>query len=496
MSNELNDDLNNDNNNELNDEWNNELNNDFIDNKIMKCDKCNIDILNSNYRYHKRTNLHKSNCLMKSQFKNIDIICTAFKNRIRTYRVNTCKEVTYPTPEAFLYDHQKDIIKIIRLSLLKHSCIKVNFELFAFFVLPKSFEQTKQLKSFNTKYTIILNNTDISDLYSNVINKFNKKMTEFEHCESGWSFESISHLEININKYSPMRGGSFIDLPPAIKNTKSCINIKNKDNYCFLWSVVAALYPCKANNNRTSSYPSFSTILNTKGMSFPPTPNDIKIFEQNNTNISINIYGLDNRNNITGPLYMSNNRKKNHVDLLYFEKEEKQHYCLIKNLIRLVRQQLTRHKGKIYLCEACLQFFVSQNKYDTHACSKILSVLPNNKVLQFEHYERQQKINFVIYADFESLLFNHSESDHNTNMRIYKKHEPSCFAYYICCSHDPSFNKYKTYRGPNSVKYFIDSLIEDIKNIYVILDDKKPMCVKNDGQRKERISKRYRMPYL
>lgn len=38
------------------------------------------------------------------------------------------------------------------------------------------------------------------------------KLTEFEHCKSGWAFMSVSHLEININKNSPMRGGSYIDL--------------------------------------------------------------------------------------------------------------------------------------------------------------------------------------------------------------------------------------------------------------------------------------------
>ncbi|KAF9791374.1 hypothetical protein SFRURICE_003829, partial [Spodoptera frugiperda] len=84
-------------------------------------------------------------------------------------------------------------------------------------------------------------------------------------------------------------------------------------------------------------------------MSFPPSAKDIRLFEKNNSNLSINIYGLDQHYTVTGPLY---------------------------------------------------------------------------------HFERQQKINFVIYADFESLLCNYDEENTNKNTIKNKLHLPSCFAYY------------------------------------------------------------------
>lgn len=216
------------------------------------CDKCKIEIPKHEYRYHKRTNIHKSNCLIKSKFEHIDIIATAFKNRIMTYRLNPSIEDEYLLSEAFLDGKRDDIYKLIELSLLKHKCIKVNFELFAYFVLPKSGEQ--QLKSFNTKYEIIYKSTDLNEIYLFIRETFKMKLTEFEHCESGWSFTSVSHLEININKFSPMRGGSYLELPSVIKNAKSCINIKNNDEYCFLWSILAALFPANNNVCRPSSY--------------------------------------------------------------------------------------------------------------------------------------------------------------------------------------------------------------------------------------------------
>lgn len=228
---------------------------------------------------------------------------------------------------------------------MKHTCAKVNFELFAFFVQPKNECLSRQIKSFSIKYHTIYNSTNLSELYLDVIADLKRKMMEFEHCESGWSFEKISHLEININKYCPLRGGSYIDLPSCIKNTKSCINIKTHDDDCFLWSIVAALYPCKLNVNRTNSYPHYSQVLYTRGLNLPPTPNDITLFENNNPSISLNIYGLDDKYQITGPLYTSSTRKDNHINLLYFEKTGKRHYCLIKNLYKLVRRQMTRHQN-------------------------------------------------------------------------------------------------------------------------------------------------------
>lgn len=438
----------------------------------IHCDQCSIDIPKRKLISHLKTNKHKSNSLLKTEFHNIEIVATAFKKRIVTYRLYPEQENEYLTANDFLFDKKNDIFKLINLSLLKHGCIKINFELFACFVLQKTDEQ--QIKSFNSKYVIIYKNTDLNEIYDTSSNVLEQKLTEFEHCESGWSFSSICHLELNINKYNPLRGGTYIELPEKIKNTKSCLNIRNSDYHCFLWSIVASLFPAKRNVCRTTSYPHYSEILNIEGMSFPPTLDDIKLFEKNNPTISVNVYGLDAQNCVTGPLYMSS-KKSSHVHLLYIESKGEGHYCLIKDLIRLVRRQITLHKGNIYLCDGCLQFFSSEIKFGTHNCSKVLSILPKkNSLLEFKNYKRQQKINFVIYADFESMLSNFTVNS-SVNTKNLKLHTPTCFAYYVCCSHDSTLNKYVTYRGEDCVNVFITSLIEDVENINSILCDPKPM---------------------
>lgn len=222
---------------------------------VVKCEKCDIILTKNDYQFHLRTELHKSNCMIATNFENVYIINTAFKNRVMTYCIK-CKIDPCITPEGFLYDCEKTVYRLVSDSLGKHKCIKIQFELFMFYLLPKNDE--KQLKSFNTKFVIVSDSDELKELYeTKIIETIMKKSIEFEHSESGWTFFSICRLEININRYDPMRGGTYIKLPPRVGNTKSCINVKNKDEFCFLWSILAGLYPCNYNSDRCSSYPHF-----------------------------------------------------------------------------------------------------------------------------------------------------------------------------------------------------------------------------------------------
>ena len=52
---------------------------------------------------------------------------------------------------------------------------------------------------------------------------------------SGWIVESIESQYINISTYRPWSGSSYMDLPVELRSQrKGLINIKNKDQKCFL----------------------------------------------------------------------------------------------------------------------------------------------------------------------------------------------------------------------------------------------------------------------
>ena len=53
---------------------------------------------------------------------------------------------------------------------------------------------------------------------------------------SGWIIELIESQYINISTYRPLSGSSYMDLPVELRSPrKGLINIKNKNQKCFLW---------------------------------------------------------------------------------------------------------------------------------------------------------------------------------------------------------------------------------------------------------------------
>ncbi|KAG7294835.1 hypothetical protein JYU34_022791 [Plutella xylostella] len=436
----------------------------------MFCTTCNVVV--PSYAAHKKSNIHKSNSLIRSEFDNVLIIATAFKNRILSYRVNPSTSCL--SPELFLLNIKDTVCNLIKKSLVAHRAIKINFELYVSYTLPKN-EETS-IKSFNTSYEALFENSDISSVYCNSAEKLVTKCSEFELSESGWTIDSISHLEVNINKYNPLRAGSFVKLPAKISRTKACLNIQNKDEHCFLWSIMAHLYPAKNNPVRVRMYPHYSKVLNTAGMTFPPSFEDIKLFEKLNPDISINVYGLETNSDVVGPLFKTSSRKLTHVNLLYIDNGGKGHYCLIKNFDRLVRNQLTQHKCKIFLCDECFIYFNSEKKLCDHNCARVKTTLPpEGSKISFSNVDKTQRIPIVIYGDFESLLHEYNDKNKSEHVENIQKHEATCFAYYICCKSNPELNEYVSYRGARCAKKFVETISNDVKRLYQILSVAQPM---------------------
>ena len=87
---------------------------------------------------------------------------------------------------------------------------------------------------------------------------------------SGWYFIGVIRLEIHTVEYKPLKGSSYIKLPDNILTKKAIINIKNKDNKCFMWSILRYLHPNEKNNHpeRISDLKQYATSLNFKSIDF------------------------------------------------------------------------------------------------------------------------------------------------------------------------------------------------------------------------------------
>lgn len=449
------------------------------------CVSCSTSVEKKSWVGHLRSNEHKRrNSSIQEISDGVELIQSAFRNRIATYRISSNNDLISSSVDIFMNSFRVKINTLLNKSLQKHTCIKVNVELFGIFMLFKNNSQS--MKSFVTKNKILYQCFDFERYYDEVINSLKKKVEEFQERDSGWAFLNNSHLEININKFQPLRGSSFIKLPKVIQNKKACLNIQNKDQCCFAWCITASLFPAKKHPERVSSYPDFNKVLNTQGLSFPVTLSEIKIFEKYNPTLAIIVFGLK-ESKIVGPLYKSENDNqtiKKTIHLLLLDNGISSHFCLIKDLSRLVRSQITAHHAKLYFCETCLVFFSKEKQLTNHLCSGIVTELPEKgAVIKFKNYERKQNMPFVIYADFESILPRAGECNcgtdcttHNSdNTETLHHHTPAAFAYYVVCSVNPTYNRYVSYRGLDCVDKFVDSIYKDVSDIKKILDVNTPM---------------------
>ena len=293
---------------------------------------------------------------------------------------------------------------------------------------------------FNTEIYINLESTDVEDILSKMIKEILEKISIFQRNGSGWYFKEVSSLEIHIVDYKPIKGSSYIPLPDFIMKKKSIINIQNKDNKCFLWSILHYLHPVQMNEVRLTDIRKYENDLNFKGIDFPGKLKDITKFEYQNPDLpGINVFSINDNNKIY-PLRLNQKDLQKKIDLFLFSKDEKQHYSLIKNFSRLVRSQITSDMRKIHICKKCLTHFTKLDFLEKHItyCSQNETVavkMPTkNTILNFQNHYKKLPIPFVVYADFECFTKPINSCQPNPNSSFtqeYQKHEPSGYCLYL-----------------------------------------------------------------
>ena len=86
------------------------------------------------------------------------------------------------------------------------------------------------------------------------------------------------------------------------------------------------------------------------------------------------------------------------------------HYCLVKNLSRLLSSQVSNHNGEHHFCLRCLNPFWSHESLNKHQeyCGNYEAVkiqMPEKgTMLKFKNYNRREKVPFIVSADFECYL--------------------------------------------------------------------------------------------
>ena len=326
---------------------------------------------------------------------------------------------------------------------------------------------------FNSKPQTIINNLSIPESLQTSKQQILNFVAQWISEGSGWTIQAVDNHYLNIVKYKPMKGSSYIYLPSELRNSMNgLINIKNEDNKCFKWCHIRHFNPQEKNPQRIKKTDKqHSDNLNYTGIEFPVTTKQYNKIEKQNE-ININVFGYENKQPY--PIYVSKEKYGNHMELPLITKDENKHYVLIKDFNKFMFNQ-TRHKGRKHFCMFCLQCFSSERVLNNHkdnciqvnGAQAVKMPTKDNNILKFNNFHKQQPVPFVIYADFESITEKISGCKPNNDKsytEAYQKHTDCGYGYKVVCCYDDKYTKpVQIYRGEKAVYKFMKKMLEEVK---------------------------------
>lgn len=399
---------------------------------------------------------------------------TGFEGRLKSFFIRSDNNFDL---QLFLVSVKNKIIHCLENEIHAHNAVK--FNLFVDCVLKNQLGEELEA-AFKTKNKVALLETNLSEILDEAFQKLEKELEESQLKNSGWSLSAVDGIRLKVNKYNPLRGSTYLPLSPEIANKKACINVQNYDSNCFQYSVLAKFV--KKHPERVSKYTNILDKYDFSGIKFPTPLQDVKKFERNN-NISVNVFGVD-KNQQVYPLKVCDQPLDDHRDLLLIHnKKGLQHYVYIRYFERLVHSQLTSDCRRLITCKRCFTHYYEHNRGEDRMtkhlelCNKNKPVrieLPTEKpFVEFENVERGLRVNFVVYADFESILHPIKESTKTAFSTPFQKHEAMSFCVYLKSTDDLAFTNLPTapyvYRGKNAPAQFmkyIKCIAEEVSKIY------------------------------
>ena len=326
---------------------------------------------------------------------------------------------------------------------------------------------------FNSKAQTIINQMEINEELQmskqNILNLISQWISE----GSGWTIQSVDSHYLNIVKYKPMNGSSYIQLPSELRNSaKGLINMKNEDNECFRWCHIRHLNPQEKYPQRIKKTDKqYVEKLDYLNIDFPVSVKHYNKIEKQNS-INISVFGYENKEPY--PIYVSKEKYEDHMELLLVTKNENKHYVLIKDFNKFMYNQ-TKHEHKKHFCMHCLQCFSSDRVLNNHKdnCIQVNGTqaikMPDkdNNILKFNNFHKQQPVPFVIYADFEAItekIHGCQQDGNKSYTEAYQRHTDCGYGYKVVCCYDDKYTKpIQLYMGEKAVYKFMENILEEVK---------------------------------
>ena len=417
----------------------------------------------------------------------------ALKGFTKSYDINVKNK---KDPLVQLQNTRKAVANHIENMLISMKGLKFVETIKVTFTKMSNGEIVYKTAYFNSPAQTIINNAEIDKSLEvskqGILNKIAVWISE----GSGWTVESVENHYLNVVKYEPMKGSSYIKLPTELRNSaKGLINIKNSDNECFRWCHIRHLNPQDRNPQRIKkSDKAFIQNLNYSGIEFPVTTKQYNKIEKHNE-ININVFGYEEKQKY--PIYVSKEKYEDCMNLLLITENENKHYVLIKDFNKFMYNQ-TKHKERKHFCMHCLQCFSSERVLTDHkknciqvnGTQAIKMPTKDDNILKFNNFHKQLPVPFVIYADFEAItekIHGCQPNNDKSFTEAYQKHTDCGYGYKVVCCYDDKYTKpVQIYRGEKAVHKFMEAMLEEVKYCKKVMKKyfNKPLRMTKDDEEK------------
>ena len=216
---------------------------------------------------------------------------------------------------AFLLKEQSNIMKGMKyIETLKLTLKKTTID-----ADKKDMITTFKTAYFNSKAKTLINKGEVNESLhisnQEILNGISVWLSE----GSGWSVESVDNHHINIVRYEPLKGSSYIDLPLELKRIEKCDRKQIEK-------------------------------LDYSNVEFPVTISQYNKIEKQN-NININVFDYEKRQPF--PIYISKEKFENQMNLLSITEGKNRDYILIKDFNKFMYNH-TKRKERKHFCMHCL----------------------------------------------------------------------------------------------------------------------------------------------
>ena len=313
---------------------------------------------------------------------------------------------------------------------------------------------------------------------------------------SGWYVESIKEAYLNVAQYTPTSGGSYIPLPKAIQNKKACINVRNEDENCFIYSVLAALHYDEIVKSNFQSrpqvfkkyiplYPGIEELEMPMVIDFTSKVRKAEDVFKSSITVLRCVAGedCDDTHKIL-PFRSGSAKYTREIVLMLTTDGEKSHFVWVKSLSALLCNEVKSMKHTQHWCTRCLSRFGKNELLQEHKkvcqgyeeCGAVVKLPKPGTTMKFSAVKKQLEIPFIVYGDFEALLV--KNKDVTTKSTLVQNLHVPCGAYYVIVSrvHGGEVIKKSSYTQEDCVSRLLGDLQRDCHELYMeYMHNQKPM---------------------